>query len=138
MPARSRVFLGLGVGLIWAFLILFLVYPLCRVFYDAVTNEAGQLTLANFGEFFTHHFYLRSLWNSLILGLVTVITSSILGVAIAFLLVRFDFSFLYSGMAVALCIAVGVPIAWLLGRSTIPGRGTLAGKGSWSAACLPS
>src|SRR6266508_1402226 len=34
-------------------------------------------------------------------------------------------SFLYSGIAVALCIVVGVPIAWLLGRSTIPGRGAL-------------
>ena len=34
-------------------------------------------------------------------------------------------SFLYSGIAVALCIAVGVPIAWLLGRSTVPGRGAL-------------
>jgi iron(III) transport system permease protein len=34
-------------------------------------------------------------------------------------------SFLYSGLAVAVCILVGVPIAWLLGRSTIPGRGAL-------------
>ena len=34
-------------------------------------------------------------------------------------------SFLYSGIAVALCIAVGVPIAWLLARSTVPGRGAL-------------
>src|SRR5262249_62051657 len=32
-------------------------------------------------------------------------------------------SFLYSGIAVLLCIALGVPIAWLLGRSTVPGRG---------------
>ena len=34
-------------------------------------------------------------------------------------------SFLYSGIAVALCIVLGVPIAWLLGRSTVPGRGAL-------------
>jgi iron(III) transport system permease protein len=34
-------------------------------------------------------------------------------------------SFLYSGLAVALCIVVGVPIAWLLGRSQVPGRGAL-------------
>lgn len=34
-------------------------------------------------------------------------------------------TFLYSGLAVALCIAVGVPIAWILGRSTMPGRGAL-------------
>jgi len=34
-------------------------------------------------------------------------------------------SFLYSGLAVALCIAVGVPIAWVLARSRLPGRGAL-------------
>ena len=34
-------------------------------------------------------------------------------------------SLLYSGIAVALCIGVGLPIAWLLGRSTVPGRGAL-------------
>src|SRR6266567_7227753 len=37
MGARRRVPLFVGVGLIWAFLILFLVYPLCRIFYGAGT-----------------------------------------------------------------------------------------------------
>ena len=87
----TRLPLLVGVGLIWAFLILFLVYPLCRIFYDAVTDGAGRFTLANFQDFFTDEFYRRSLWNSLILGVVTVITSSALGIAVAFLLVRFDF-----------------------------------------------
>jgi iron(III) transport system permease protein len=34
-------------------------------------------------------------------------------------------SLLYSGLAVAICILVGVPIAWLLGRTRVPGRDTL-------------
>jgi iron(III) transport system permease protein len=34
-------------------------------------------------------------------------------------------SFLYSGLAVGLCVALGVPIAWILARSTLPGRGVL-------------
>jgi iron(III) transport system permease protein len=34
-------------------------------------------------------------------------------------------SLLYSTIAVALCIVIGVPIAWILARSTLPGRGTL-------------
>jgi iron(III) transport system permease protein len=34
-------------------------------------------------------------------------------------------SFLYSGLAVALCVLVGVPIAWLLARTRVPGRDTL-------------
>ncbi len=79
MGDRARPWAWGGVALIWAFLALFLVYPLCRIFYDAVTDEAGRLTLANFAAFFTDRFYLRSLWNSLVLGAVTVVTSSILG-----------------------------------------------------------
>jgi iron(III) transport system permease protein len=34
-------------------------------------------------------------------------------------------SFLYSGIAVALCVVIGVPLAWILARSTLPGRGAL-------------
>src|SRR5207245_10015959 len=36
-------------------------------------------------------------------------------------------SFLYSGLAVVLCIVVGVPIAWILARTRLPGRDTLDG-----------
>jgi iron(III) transport system permease protein len=34
-------------------------------------------------------------------------------------------SLLYSGLAVAVCVAVGVPIAWLLARTRLPGNGLL-------------
>jgi iron(III) transport system permease protein len=34
-------------------------------------------------------------------------------------------SFLYSGLAVLLCVLIGVPLAWILARATIPGRATL-------------
>ena len=86
-----KVLPGIGVGLIWAFLVVFLIYPLLRLLYDAFTDDAGRLTLLNFYEFFTDRFYLRSLWNSILLGIGTVLATSILGVAIAFLLVRCDF-----------------------------------------------
>ena len=89
-PARGLV-PALGVTVIWAFLGLFLVYPLLRIFYDAFSDEAGRLTLQNFIEFASDHYYLRSLWNSLLLGIATVATTSILGFAIALLLVRYDF-----------------------------------------------
>jgi iron(III) transport system permease protein len=36
-------------------------------------------------------------------------------------------TFLYSGLAVVLCIAIGVPIAWILARTRVPGRDTLDG-----------
>ena len=80
-PRAPRASAGavIGFGLIWLFLIVFVLYPLTRIFYDAFTNEAGQFTLANFHEFFTDRFYLRSLWNSLLLGVATVLTTSVIG-----------------------------------------------------------
>jgi len=89
--SRRRALPFLGVGLLWLFLALFLVYPLLRIFYDAVTDEGGRLTLVNFAAFFTDAFYLRALWKSLVLGAATVAASSVIGIAVAFLLVRFDF-----------------------------------------------
>ncbi len=82
---------AIGFGLIWAFLIVFVVFPLIRIFYDAFTNEAGQLTLVNFQEFFTDSYYLRSFWKSMLLGVAAVFTTSVIGIAVAFLLIRYDF-----------------------------------------------
>ena len=120
--ARGRVLGGAGIAVVWGFLLLFLVYPLGRIFYDAVTNEAGQLTLANFREFFTDRFYLRSLWNSLVLGVVTVITSSALGIAIAFLLVRFDFWGRRVFSTLTVIPIISPPLVGVLGFTFILGR----------------
>jgi iron(III) transport system permease protein len=88
---RTPAIAVVGFLLIWAFLILFVLFPLTRIFYDAFTNEAGQLTAANFIEFFTDGFYVRSLWRSLLLGAITVLTTSVVGIAVAYLLVRYEF-----------------------------------------------
>ncbi|MBZ0149322.1 MAG: iron ABC transporter permease, partial [Pseudorhodoplanes sp.] len=76
---------------IWAFLIVFVIFPLIRIFYDAFTGEAGEFTLVNFSEFFTDTYYLRSFWKSMVLGVAAVFTTSVIGVAVAFLLLRYDF-----------------------------------------------
>jgi iron(III) transport system permease protein len=34
-------------------------------------------------------------------------------------------SFLFSGLAVLLCLAIGVPMAWIMGRTRAPGRGAM-------------
>lgn len=114
--------LALGVGLIWAFLILFLVYPLGRIFYDAVTDEAGRWTLSNFHDFFTDRFYLRSLWHSMILGVATVITSSVLGIAVAFLLVRYEFVGRGLFSYLTMIPIISPPLVGVLGFTFILGR----------------
>ena len=82
---------AIGFGLIWAFLIVFVIFPLIRIFYDAFTDESGQFTLVNFLEFFADAYYLRSLWKSMILGAAAVLTTSVIGIWVAFLLVRYEF-----------------------------------------------
>jgi iron(III) transport system permease protein len=89
--SRVTLLSAAGWAVIWAFLILFVIYPLTRIFYDAFTTDAGHFTLANFREFFTDRFYLRSLWNSLVLGVAAVITTSVVGIAVAYLILRFEF-----------------------------------------------
>ncbi|MDI6726562.1 MAG: iron ABC transporter permease [Smithellaceae bacterium] len=80
-----------GIAIIAIFLIVFLIYPLIHLFYDAVTTKELGFTFQNFVQFFSDPFYLHATWRSIVLGLATVLTTSILGVIIAFLLVRYDF-----------------------------------------------
>ena len=121
MP-RPHALGALGVGLIWLFLALFLVYPLTRIFYDAVTDEAGRLTLANFVGFFTDRFYLRALWKSLVLGVATVAASSVIGIAVAFLLVRYDFRGRGLFSYLTLIPIISPPLVGTLGFTFILGR----------------
>jgi iron(III) transport system permease protein len=122
-PGRLAAALpALGVALIWAFLAVFLVYPLLRIFYDAFSDEAGRLTLTNFVEFARDHFYRRSLVNSLLLGLGTVAATSVLGFAIAFLLVRYDFPGRNLFGYLTLIPIISPPLVGVLGFTFIMGR----------------
>jgi iron(III) transport system permease protein len=118
----ASVLPALGVALIWAFLAVFLVYPLLRIFYDAFSDEAGRLTLVNFVEFARDHFYRRSLVNSLLLGLGTVAAASALGFAIAFLLVRYDFPGRNLFGYLTLIPIISPPLVGVLGFTFILGR----------------
>jgi len=110
------------VGLIWLFLGVFLVYPLTRIFYDAVTDETGRITLANFSAFFNDGFYLRALWKSLVLALATVVASSVIGIAVAFLLVRYDFPGRRLFSYLTLIPIISPPLVGTLGFTFILGR----------------
>jgi iron(III) transport system permease protein len=113
---------ALGVALIWVFLAVFLVYPLVRIFYDAFSDESGRLTLVNFVEFARDHFYRRSLVNSLLLGLGTVAATSVLGFAIALLLVRYDFPGRDLFGYLTLIPIISPPLVGVLGFTFILGR----------------
>ncbi len=118
----ARLGAPLAYGAIWLFLAVFLIYPLLRIFYDAFTDEAGRLTVANFVEFGRDAYYVRSLWNSILLGLGTVATTSILGFAVAFLLVRFDFRGRDLFGYLTLIPIISPPLVGVLGVTFILGR----------------
>jgi iron(III) transport system permease protein len=120
--AASRVLPALGVTVIWLFLALFLVYPLVRIFYDAFSDDAGRLTIANFVEFARDGYYLRSLVNSLLLGLGTVVATSVLGFAVAFLLVRYDFVGRRLFGYLTMIPIISPPLVGVLGFTFIMGR----------------
>jgi iron(III) transport system permease protein len=113
---------ALGFTLIWGFLIVFVFYPLTRIFYDAFTNEAGQFTLVNFQEFFTDSFYLRSLWKSLALGVAAVITTSVVGIAVAFLILRYEFPYRNLFSYLTMLPMILPPLVGVLGFVFILGR----------------
>ena len=122
-----RPSLGLaGFALIWAFLIVFVLFPLTRIFYDAFTNEAGRFTLENFQEFFHDSFYLRSFWQSMVLGAAAVVTTSVIGITVAFLIVRFEFPYRQLFSYLTMLPLILPPIVGVLGFVFILGRaGTL-------------
>jgi iron(III) transport system permease protein len=112
----------LGYAAIWVFLVLFLVYPLLRIFYDAFTDEVGRFTVANFVEFAGDAYYVRSLGNSLLLGLGTVAATSLIGFAVALLLVRLDFPGRDLFGYLTLIPIISPPLVGVLGVTFIMGR----------------
>jgi len=80
------------------FLGLFLLYPLLNVFGASFLDRAGaHFTFANYTRMLSSRFYLGSLSNSLLLGV----------------------------LATLLTIALGVPLAFCLARLPIPGKSLL-------------
>src|SRR5881296_3126181 len=113
---------ALGIAAIWIFLCVFLVYPLTRIFYDAFSDDAGRLTVRHFIDFASDGFYRRSLWNSLLLGLGTVAATSVLGFAIALLLVRYDFPGRGLFGYLTLIPIISPPLVGVLGFTFIMGK----------------
>ncbi len=117
-----RVAPAAGVLAVWAFLGGFLVYPLAHVFYDAVTDDRGGFTLRYLRDFLTDGFYLRSLGNSLLLGVGVVAATSVLGIGIALLLVRCEFRGRRLFSYLTLLPIISPPLVGVLGFVFVLGR----------------
>jgi iron(III) transport system permease protein len=75
-------------GFAFAFLGLFLLYPLFNVFQASFLGPSGGLTLANYAKVLGTPFYQRGLGNSLWIGAVATLATTAVGVPLAFCLAR--------------------------------------------------
>ena len=75
--------------LAFAFLGLFLLYPLLKVFGASFLDRTGAtVTLANYARMLSSSFYLGRLYNSLLMGVLATVVTTIIGVPLAFCLAR--------------------------------------------------
>ena len=76
---------------IFIFLILFLVYPFSSLIYRSFfTPKTTGFTLANYKDFFTLPYYFNTLKNSLSIALITTLTTTLIGVPLAYVMTRYN------------------------------------------------
>ena len=114
-------------GVVWAlpiylFLLLFIVFPLYRLFLDAVTTEDGRLTISHLLDFAGDRFYRQSLVNSLIISFGTVVGCMVIGFLAAFLLVRYDFPGRTTFGYLTLLPIIMPPLVGIMGLVFVLGR----------------
>ncbi len=78
--------------LISAFLLVFLVIPVVQVIFVAfIDTTTGEFTLLNFKDFFSTALFRESFWNSLYVGVMSVILASCFSMPLAYFTSRFEF-----------------------------------------------
>ena len=83
----SRNLINIFAGALFALLAIFLLYPIGAVLVKSLWGDEG-FTLEFYQEFFTFTVYYESLFNTLILGTVTMIILVVVGFCFAYLTTR--------------------------------------------------
>ena len=91
MTSTTRPGVWLAGGLVLAFLLLFLVLPVGRVFYTAFVEADGTPTLGHFAAFFSQSLMKEAFFNSLYVAVMSAIFAALIAVPLAYFTVRFDF-----------------------------------------------
>lgn len=104
--------------------LLFLLYPLFKLFYSAVFVN-GELSLGNFVAFFTKSYYTKSILNSMSVSILATIITLIIGVPLAYFYQMYEIKGKSVLQVIAILCSMSAPFvgayAWieLLGRSGI-------------------
>ena len=89
--ADVRPGVWLAGALVLAFLLLFLVLPVGRVFVTAFIEADGTPTLGHFSAFFSQGLMKEAFFNSLYVAVLSAIFAALIAVPLAYFTVRFDF-----------------------------------------------
>ena len=89
--ADVRPGVWLAGALVLAFLLLFLVLPVGRVFYTAFVEADGRPTLGHFVAFFSQSLMKEAFFNSLYVAVMSAVFAALIAVPLAYFTVRFDF-----------------------------------------------
>ena len=88
---RHAAGLWLAGGLVLAFLLLFFVLPVARVFVSAFIDGDGSFTLGHFSAFFGQGLMREAFFNSLYVAGMSAVFASLIAVPLAYFTVRFEF-----------------------------------------------
>lgn len=78
-------------ALLLAILVAFILYPILRVLWIALSDETGNLTLIHFLNFFRRPLFREALWNTLASGILVVVFSGLLSLPLAYIIARYEF-----------------------------------------------
>lgn len=89
---RSPHFVYVLIAPLFLILLAYVIYPFFQTFLQSLQME-GSFSLQNYSRFFSleHTANLEALWTSVYISVLSVITCGIVGVAMAFLLERYEF-----------------------------------------------
>jgi iron(III) transport system permease protein len=87
----TRAGVWLAGAAVLAFLLLFFVLPVARVFITAFLDGDGSLTLGHFSAFFDQGLMREAFFNSLYVAVMSAIFAALIAVPLAYFTVRFEF-----------------------------------------------
>jgi iron(III) transport system permease protein len=88
---QARAGAWIAGGLVLAFLLVFLVLPVARVFITAFLDEEGGFTFGHLATFFAQRLMREAFFNSLTVALLSALFAALIAVPLAYLTVRFRF-----------------------------------------------
>lgn len=92
IKSKQKWILGIITGLLLWLLIGYILYPALKTFQVSLLKE-NVITLSHYMDFFNTPAYRMSLFNSVLLGLLTVVVCGLIGTALAFFVHFFDLPF---------------------------------------------